>query len=762
MLRTLRGQYLLGSFVVFAAMLGLLLWNAQALMRQALEERFEAEQQTYGPLLVAAVGPLLAARDYATIGEIVEANTRNPHLAYIEVFDKRGQRVAASGDPGQGKLRVSRLAVRVADQTLGELHFGIPTEAVDAARARMIRSTVVIGIAVLAAGTLLLLVSTTWLSAGFSRLSLASRRVADGDYAIRQPASRNLELDGVSQAFNRMAEAVQAQLAAVRDSEQFLRRVIDTASEGLIIVARDRRVLDCNEALLRIWGTTRDAFTHAHANQHGARLFWPDGRQMTLDELPSARALASGEPQREVFCEVRRADGQRRWLSINATPLVREGSDEPFAVLAALTDITRHVEAEHQLRDSNEALEQRVGERTAALQRAVEAAERASQAKSEFLSRMSHELRTPLNAILGFAQLLLLSRAQLGDNETQKVRQIETAGWHLLALINDVLDLARIEAGSMSTSAEPVEIGALVAETLPMLQTLAAERAVTLVAPPVGARGAWVLADRKRLKQVLANLLSNAVKYNRRGGRVEVEIGAAGKGRRQVAVRDTGRGFSAAQLAQLYQPFTRFERAGEAIEGTGIGLVITRRLVDLMGGRIEVESDEGVGSVFRVDFAASEAPPAPAVSGAAAAPDAAPHAGSVGRQLLDVEDNPSNVDLLRQVLALRPGIALTVERDGLAGRERARALRFDLAIIDIDLPGIDGVELCRRLKADAATRAMPLVALSANAMEADIRRARQAGFELYLTKPIDVPRLLAEIDAMLDAGPASAPCAVAD
>ena len=181
-----------------------------------------------------------------------------------------------------------------------------------------------------------------------------------------------------------------------------------------------------------------------------------------------------------------------------------------------------------------------------------------------------------------------------------------------------------------------------------------------------------------------------------------------------------------------------------------------------MGGRIDVESDEGVGSVFRVDFAASEAPPAPAVSGAAAAPDAAPRAGGVGRQLLYVEDNPSNVDLLRQVLALRPGIALTVERDGLAGLERARALRFDLAIIDIDLPGIDGVELCRRLKADAATRAIPLVALSANAMEADIRRARQAGFELYLTKPIDVPRLLAEIDALLDTGPASAPRAVAD
>jgi PAS domain S-box-containing protein len=758
-LRTLRGQYLLGSFVIFVAMLGLLAWNAQVLMRQAIEERFEAERQAYGPLLAAAVGPLLAARDYATIVEIVAENTRDPHLAYIEVFDKRGQRVAVAGDAQRPRLRVSRLAVRVANQTLGELHFGIPTEALAEARARMLRDSLVIGAAVLAGGTLALLLGTTWLSAGFRRLSQASRRVADGDYATRLPASRNLELDNVSSAFNRMAEAVQAQLAAVRDSEQYLRRVIDTASEGLIIIDRERRVLDCNEALLRIWGTTRAAFTHADAGQHGARLHWPDGRQMALDELPSARVFATGQPQREVFCEVRRADGGRRWLSINATPLVREGSDEPFAALAALTDITRHIEAEHQLRDSNEALEQRVTERTAALQLAVEAAERASQAKSEFLSRMSHELRTPLNAILGFAQLLLLSRARLGDNETQKVRQIESAGWHLLELINDVLDLARIEAGTMSTSAEPVELDTLLGETFSMLQTLAAEREVTLAAP-TQATGAWVLADRKRLKQVFANLLSNAIKYNRRGGRVEVGIGAVQAGRREIAVRDTGRGFNAAQLAQLYQPFTRFVRAGEAIEGTGIGLVITKRLVELMGGHIAVESSEGVGSVFRLDFAAAEALPPPAVA-AIAAGIAAPTIDAT-RQLLYVEDNPSNIDLLRQVLALRPGITLTVARDGLAGLEMAHSRRFDLAIIDIDLPGIDGVELCRRLKAEATTRSLPLIALSANAMQVDIRRARQAGFELYLTKPIDVPRLLAEIDAVLDTGASPAPRAVAD
>ncbi|MBX3605176.1 MAG: response regulator [Piscinibacter sp.] len=743
MLRTLRGQYFLGSFAVFIAMLGLLLWNAQHLMQQAIDERFEAEQQAYGPLLVAAIGPLLAARDYATIAEVVAGNTQDGHLAYVEVSDSRGQRVASAGDAARPRLLRTTQPVVLAGQPLGELRFGIPTDALLDARERLWRNSLAIAAAVLAAGMLLLALGTAWLTAGFTRLAQASRRVASGDLSARLPPSGVTELDDVSNAFNLMAEAVQAQLAQRQENERYLRLVIDTLAEGLVVIAPDLRVLDCNEALARLYGTTREEFIASGTSRGGTRSFHADGREAALEDRPTSRALATGEPQRDVVGRVERTDGSTVWVSVNATPLFRPGQSRPYAVVATVTDVTRHVLAEQQLRDSNEALERRVGERTAELQLAKEVAERASHAKSDFLSRMSHELRTPLNAILGFAQLLALSQKD-APGELRKVRQIETAGWHLLELINDVLDLSRIEAGTMSTSAEPVELRELVAGCLPMVQALATERAVQLLPPPPG-DPVWVLADRKRLRQVLANLLSNAVKYNRREGLVEVRLAAGAAGRAVVSVHDTGRGFTESQLQRLYQPFQRFEQPGEAIEGTGIGLVITRRLVELMGGTLAVESRAGVGSAFHVELPVAEAP----TLGARPRVPAAMADSAHGARLLYVEDNPSNVELLRQALELRPGLEVQVARDGLEGLALAQRERFDLAIIDIGLPGIDGLELCRRLKDDPATRTLPLIALSANAMREDIQRAREAGFERYLTKPVDVAQLLAETDRLL-------------
>ena len=745
MLRTLRSHYLLGSFAIFVAMLGLLSWNAQRQMKQALDERFVAEQKTAGPLLVAAIGPLIVTRDYATIAEIVGSNVRSGQISHIEVVDSRGGRIAQAGDAEAAGQRAAVQPIVVAGQTLGELRFGILTGSLQAARERLLRDSLLIAIVVLGAGTLLLLLGTGWLGAGLRRLSQASRGVAGGDYATRLPASRVRELDEVSQAFNQMADAVQAQLHARQENERYLREVLNTLAEGLVVIDREQRVIDCNDAMASLYGLTREAFLVPDRTLSTTTLHGPDGHELQAHERPTSRALLSGKPQRDQVAQIRRADGSSRWVSVNATPLRRAGSDEAHAVLATVTDISRHVLAEQQLRGINESLEQRVRERTAELQQAKDAAEAASRAKSDFLSGMSHELRTPLNAILGFAQLLSLTLQ--ADEERQRVRQIETAGWHLLDLINDVLDLSRIESGTMSTSAEPVELRELIGGAMTMLQPLAAERGVTLAAPTGVEHGAWVKADRKRLRQVLANLLSNAVKYNRRGGSVRIEVAPAAEGRRTFSVHDTGRGFTAEQLTQLYQPFQRFVGEHETVEGTGIGLVITRRLVELMGGTLGVSSQAGHGSVFSVELPAAEPPPSPVPAGSPLVAQTL----SIGRRsrLLYVEDNPSNVALMRELLQLRPDIDLEVATDGPSGLARLLAGGVHLALVDIDLPGFDGIELCRRARAEPATATLPMVALSANAMPGDIRRALNAGFAAYLTKPLDVVRLLDEIDRRL-------------
>jgi PAS domain S-box-containing protein len=385
LLRSLRRQYFLGSFAVFIAMLGLLLWNAQHLMQLAIDERFEAERASYGPLLVAAIAPLLASRDYATLAEVVEGNTRGDPLAFVEVTDNRHQRVAASGDAVRPGLMLASEPLVLAGQTLGELRFGIATDALLAARARLWRNSLAIGAAVLGAGMLLLVIGTTWLTAGFKRLSQASREVADGRFETQLPDSGVRELDEVSQAFNRMAEAVRLQLAQRRDNEQYLRLVIDTLTEGLVVIGADLNPIDCNEALARIYGSTREQFIASGTARSGARAFFPDGREVPLEARPTTLALSTGEPQRNAVGRVQRADGSSVWVSVNATPLRRESEARPYAVVATVTDVTQHVLAEQQLRDSNEALEQRVRERTAEMRLAKETAERASQAKSEFL-----------------------------------------------------------------------------------------------------------------------------------------------------------------------------------------------------------------------------------------------------------------------------------------------------------------------------------------------------------------------------------------
>jgi CheY-like chemotaxis protein len=382
----------------------------------------------------------------------------------------------------------------------------------------------------------------------------------------------------------------------------------------------------------------------------------------------------------------------------------------------------------------------------AELTRAKLLAEKANQAKSDFLFSMSHELRSPLNAILGFAQLIDSGVPAPTPSQKESIDQIMQAGWYLLELINEILDLSLIESGKLSLLPEAMSVAEVLAGCHAMIEPQAQKRGIRLLFPTF--EGAcFVKADRTRVKQVIVNLLSNAIKYNCAGGVVEVTCHAHSPERIRISFRDTGAGLSAEKLAQLFQPFNRLGQESGAEEGMGIGLVVSKRLVELMGGEIGAESVVGVGSVFWVELKSTAALEF-GIDAVDAKPIAASEAthGEPVHMLLYVEDNLANLMLIERLVARRTDIRLLTARDGNRGIEIARASKPDAILMDINLPGISGLMALRILAEGPATASIPVIALSANAMRHDIEKGLEAGFFRYLTKPTKVEEFMATID----------------
>jgi PAS domain S-box-containing protein len=429
------------------------------------------------------------------------------------------------------------------------------------------------------------------------------------------------------------------------------------------------------------------------------------------------------------------------------TYLCKDGSRLPAVVsITALRDDNREIIGYLLIGTDNSARKRVESD----LHEAMAAAEKANRAKTDFLSGMSHELRTPLNAILGFAQLMESGSPPPTLAQKRNLDQILKAGWYLLELINEILDLALIESGKVTLSREPVSLAEVMLECRAMIEPQAQQRGIGMTFPRFEIPR-FVKADRTRVKQVLINVLFNAVKYNQPGGTVAVTCSLSPADSIRISIRDTGAGLAPEQLAQLFQPFNRLGKEAGAEEGTGIGLVVTKRLIELMGGAIGAESAAGVGSVFWIELPLTAAPLlAVREAGQAALARPQPPEGAPLRTLLYVEDNPANLELVEQLIARRPELRLLSAADGNLGIEFARAYRPEVILMDINLPGVNGLEAMEILHADPSTAHIPIIALSANAVPRDIEKALAAGFFNYLTKPIKVDKFMDALDVALE------------
>jgi signal transduction histidine kinase/CheY-like chemotaxis protein len=425
-----------------------------------------------------------------------------------------------------------------------------------------------------------------------------------------------------------------------------------------------------------------------------------------------------------------RKDGSRFPASISITAL-RDDYGDLIGYLLIGADNSARKRAESELKE------------------AMAAADKANRAKTDFLSGMSHELRTPLNAILGFAQLMESDTSPQTPSQKRNLNHILKAGWYLLELINEILDLALIESGKVTLSGEPVSVTEVMLECRAMIEPQALKRGIHMDFPRFDTLY-FVKADRTRVKQVLINLLFNAIKYNKPGGKVTVEYSLTHPGAIRICVRDTGAGLAPEQVAQLFQPFNRLGKEAGAEEGTGIGLVVTKRLVELMGGTIGVDSAVGVGSTFWIELNLTIAPQLAIREAGHVAPVRPLLPGNLPpRTLLYVEDNPANLELVEQLIARRADLRLLSAPDADLGIEFARAYQPVVILMDINLPGISGIEALKILRADPSTAHIPIIALSANAVPRDIEKALNAGFFNYLTKPIKVDEFMEALDTAL-------------
>jgi PAS domain S-box-containing protein len=563
-------------------------------------------------------------------------------------------------------------------------------------------------------------------SPGASRSVRYRVRHKDGRWRVFEAFGRTLLPDSAAEGLVCNARDVTERheaLEVLRRSEEHFRRLIENAYDMVLVMDGAGTITYASPSAQRVLGSAPEELT----GSSGFSLLHPDDVDTAVANTTETFATPGVVVSAEL--RLRHRDGSYRVLETFCRTVADDSAESGIVVNARDVTERRQIEAE--------------------AERAREAAERANRAKSEFLSRMSHELRTPMNSILGFAQLL--DRASLPPEHRKGVGHIIKGGRHLLQLINEVLEIARIEAGRLSLSLEPVRAGTVLQEAVALVRPLAAQWRVELDEGPWPGCGAYVQGDRQHFTQVLLNLLGNAIKYNRAGGRVRVSCETVADGERQrlaLRVEDTGRGIDPDRADQLFTPFARLGAEQSEVEGTGLGLALSHRLTEAMGGTLTLESTGPEGSIFRLELPITADPlkrlEDPAVT--AASLEGAPHAPAT---LLYIEDNVANLNLVEAILLARPRWRIIPALRGLAGIDLAREHVPDLILLDLHLPDTSGEEVLRRLRADPRTASIPVVVITADATQAMVERLRAASADAYLTKPLEIDEFLQTLERFL-------------
>lgn len=569
----------------------------------------------------------------------------------------------------------------------------------------------------------------TAISGPVLRLAETADRVsAQKNYSIRASKESNDEVGFLIERFNEMLTRVETGDKVLREtmvSRDYVDNILQSMRDCLVVISPDGVIKTVNQATVNVMGYREEELLGRPIG-----FLFKEGGNFSFDNDALAGLMATGAV----------GNIEKIWLSKESKELtmrisgaaVRGPNGEAQGIALVATDVTEQKQAER------------------ALIWAKEEAERANLAKSEFLARMSHELRTPMNSILGFSELIMSNPTEpLTAGQKEDVTHIMDSGRHLLGLINEVLDLVQIESGNIQIRLEPVAVSDMIENLLALVHPIAEKNHINLTAGGQPDRDYFVVADRVRLKQALLNLLSNAIKYNRRNGFVNVTCREERQGWLRITVHDTGLGIPEEVQPLLFEPFERLGKENSDVGGAGVGLAITKRLVHLMNGFIGYTSTLGEGSSFYLELLVCEVPPKKEEENEVES-SAGALAGDKRFTLLYVEDSQDNLNLVKKIIQRRPSIDLISAPDAKIGIDLARVHRPDLILMDINLPGMDGIAAMRDLKKIEETKDIPVIALSGNALKTEVEKALQEGFAYYITKPIKVSAFLETIDAFLD------------